>query len=51
MEFVKENPCSRCQKADGAVCDNKDCAQWRKWFEQRWDFMRGNLLGKWEAQE
>ena len=35
------SPCMRCERvSDPRQCEDKNCAQWRKWFVEKWDAMR-----------
>lgn len=41
MEKHCADPCYRCSRvATPALCDNSNCAIWRRWFTRRWDEMR-----------
>ena len=39
---LQVSPCVGCKRvAEPENCDNKMCADWRRWYEKRWDFLCG----------
>lgn len=37
MTKMIPNPCKHCKRVpDPALCENKQCGPWRKWFLMRW---------------
>ena len=44
------SPCENCPRAmNPALCEDKSCVRWRKWFTERWEQTRqlyGQVAGK-----
>lgn len=44
---LQASPCVGCTRVDKPeICDNKMCSDWRRWYEKRWDFLCGCVIGK-----